>query len=62
MRKPSGEFETPVEVRGRKLIVKLGTSGLQIRQKGCRSSYFIPYDALWDLGAKLEMLKERNEQ
>lgn len=51
--------ETATEDRRRPVIVELGPRCLVVRVKGKRSeSYTVPYDALLDLGRKLDARRE----
>lgn len=45
--------ETAARVQGRELMAVLGKFSLKLRQKGKRSSYVIPLEAIFMLGAKI---------
>ncbi len=48
--------ETNVDYRGRKLVAELTQQGVTIRPAGTRkeSASFVPYQAIYDLGLKLQ--------
>lgn len=45
--------ETAARVQGRELMVELGKFSLTVRQKGKRSAYVVPLEAIFMLGAKI---------
>lgn len=45
--------ETAARVQGRELMVELGKFSLTVRQKGKRSSYVVPLEAIFMLGARI---------
>ena len=47
--------ETPVLDRGRPLIVTLHPRYLEVRRKGTRESYNLPYDAVLSVAAKYNL-------
>lgn len=48
--------------RARALVVELHPSHLEVRDKGTRRAFAIPYDAIYDLGCKLLARAEREEK
>lgn len=46
--------ETAARVQGRELMVELGKFSLTVRQKGKRSSYVVPLEAIFMLGARIK--------
>jgi hypothetical protein len=52
--------ETPVLDRGRPLIVTLHPRYLEVRRKGTRETYTIPYDVCLSVAAKYN-LREKGE-
>ena len=45
--------ETAARVQGRELMVELGKFSLTLRQKGKRSTYTVPLEAIYMLGARI---------
>lgn len=45
--------ETSVVVQGRELMVELSRYSITLRQKGKRSGYSVPLEAVFHLGGKL---------
>ena len=45
--------ETAARVQGRELMVELGKFSLTVRQKGRRSSYIVPLEAIYHLGGRM---------
>jgi hypothetical protein len=45
--------ETSVVVQGRELMVELSRYSITLRQKGKRSGYSVPLEAVYHLGGKL---------
>ena len=50
--------ETCAMIQGRALMIEVGRHTIGVRLKGKRTSYSVPIEALYSLGAKLE-LRER---
>ena len=50
--------ETCAMIQGRALMIEVGRHSIGVRLKGKRTSYSVPIEALYSLGAKLE-LRER---
>ena len=50
--------ETCAMIQGRALMIEVGRHSIGVRLKGKRTGYSVPIEALYSLGAKLE-LRER---
>lgn len=54
--------ETSLYYRGRALVLTLHPGFVSIKQKGLRKSFTVCYDAIYELGAKMEALALRHER
>lgn len=54
--------ETDTIYRRRALVIELGPRTITIREKGRRSGVSVSYDAVYDLGRKLEWKKLQAEK
>jgi hypothetical protein len=52
-RKRALNLETTAEIRGRRLCVKVQSSAVIIWEKGLRTRYFVPWNVVYYMGAKL---------
>jgi len=46
-------LELPCQVRGRVLVATATVHGLELREKGCRTVYLVPWQVAYWVGAKL---------
>lgn len=63
-RKTSLKAETNARYRGKPLVIECTPWGLRLRQKGRRSAsaYEVPYETIFELGAKLLSIERRKEK
>lgn len=54
--------ESLVRVRGRSIVVTVNTHFVVLREKGRRSSYEVPIEACYWLGAKAEARRKAEER
>ncbi len=54
--------ETSATVRGRAIMIEVSRLSITVRQKGKRTAYVVPLDAVYDLGAKLAARLARDEK
>lgn len=54
--------ETAATVRGRAIMIEVSRLAVTVRQKGRRTAYTVPLDAIFDLGAKLAARAARDEK
>lgn len=54
--------ETSATHKGRSLMIDAGCHGVTIRQKGRRNGYWVPWEAVFSCGAKLQVIAERREK
>jgi len=62
VRKTRARFETEATYRERHLSIELGTHSLFIREKGRRTGYTVPYDCIFETGAKIAARVAREEK
>ena len=61
-RKTPLEFETDSTVQGRALVVSVYPHYIEVRQKGLRSGFAVPWEALYECGGKLAAAKAAAEK
>ncbi len=53
--------ETASRVQGRPIVAAMRPLVVVMRLKGLRYTYAVPWEAVWDLGAKLEARRRMEE-
>lgn len=61
-RKSQLKFETGATVQGRPLVVVVHPQFLEIRQKGRREFFTVPWDAVFESGAKMAAREAANQK
>ena len=60
-RKTKVQFTTSATYRGKELVVEAMPFYLTIRQKGARQSFPVPWDVIFEVGAKIEARTKREQ-
>lgn len=53
------EFETSTVYRGKPLVVTLSPLGVSVRVKRQKTDVFVPWDAVYELGWKIQVRREK---
>lgn len=61
-RKTRLEFETDSTVQGRALVVSVYPHYIEVRQKGKRTGFAVPWEAVYECGGKMAAAKDRAEK